>query len=83
VEVRLRAKTEPEAVALSRAISLAVEEKITLINSISGQGISFAAIAGDPIIVKNSLAIWLNILDGFLVGLAVAIFAKAGRSYLK
>jgi len=83
VEVRYSTKTDVEARQTAQAISQVITEKIDQLNSSSGQGISFLAIAGEPVIVKNTFSLWLNILAGFLVGLVFGFFIATAKEYLK
>ncbi len=83
VEVRFGAQSESEAKALADAVGQVVAEKTNLISDSSGQNISFSATAGEPVIIKNAGLIWWNVLAGFLLGLAVGIFGRVGRNYLK
>lgn len=81
VEVRYGAKTEPGAKRVAEAINQVISEKISLINNSSNQGIAFLAIAGEPVIVKNTYNLWLNILAGFLVGLVFGFFIQVAKEY--
>ncbi|TSC53488.1 MAG: Uncharacterized protein LiPW39_240 [Parcubacteria group bacterium LiPW_39] len=83
VEVRFGAKSEIEAKSLAQAVGQIVSERTNLISASSWQNISFLSMAGEPVIVKNTSAIWWNVLAGLLVGLAVGFFVQAGRNYLK
>jgi len=83
VEVRFGAKTQQEAMNLSSAVVSAIQEKISSVNSASNQGIAFAALPAETVVVKNSMAIWFNVLAGFLMGLVVGFFARSAREYLK
>lgn len=81
VEVRFSAKNENEAKNLAQAVSDTVVEKTNLLNVSSWQGISFLVAGGEPVIVKNEMAIWWNLLTGFLVGLVVGFFVFISKEY--
>lgn len=81
VEVRYGVKSEPEAKRIAEAVSQVISEKISLINNSSNQGIAFLAIAGEPVVVRNTYNLWLNILAGFLVGLVFGFFVQAAKEY--
>jgi len=81
VEVRFSAKDESTAKKLAEAVVNSVSEKVSLLNASSWQGISFLVMGSEPVIVKNSLAVWWNVLAGFLVGLVVGFFIKISREY--
>lgn len=81
VEVRYGAKTESDAKKISQAIGQVISEKVSLINNSSNQGIAFLVIAGEPVIVKNTYNLWLNILAGFLIGLVFGFFIIVARDY--
>ena len=81
VEVRFSAKDEPTAKILAEAVVNVVSEKVGSLNIISLQGISFVVMGSEPVVVKNNLAVWWNVLAGLLVGLAVGFFIKVSREY--
>lgn len=81
VEVRFSAKDELTAKILAEAVGSTISEKVSLLNTSSLQGISFVVIGGEPVIVKNSLIVWWNVLAGLLVGLVVGFFIKVSREY--
>jgi len=81
VEVRFSAQDEPTAKTLAEAVVNTVSEKVSLLNASSWQGISFVVMGSEPVIVKNNLAVWWNVLAGFLVGLVVGFFIKVSREY--
>lgn len=81
VEVRFSAKDESTAKILAEAVVNTVSEKVSLLNTISLQGVSFVVMGSEPVIVKNSLAVWWNVLAGLLVGLVVGFFIKVSREY--
>ncbi len=81
VEVRFSAKNELAAKKLAEAIVNTISEKVSLLNASSWQGISFLVMGSEPVVVKNSQAVWWNALAGFLVGLVVGFFIKVSREY--
>lgn len=83
VEVRFGAVSESQALKITEAISQVISEKVNLINNSSSQGIAFLVMAGEPIIVKNTYNLWLNILAGFLVGLVFGFFISVAKDYFR
>jgi len=83
VEVRYGASSASEAQKIAQAIGRVIADKINLINKSSDQGIAFLAIAGEPVIVKNTFSIWLNVLAGFLIGLVFGIFVRTAKDYFR
>jgi len=81
VEVRFSTKDESSAKILAEAVINTLSEKVNLLNTSSLQGISFIVMGGEPVIVKNNLIVWWNLLAGFLVGLVVGFFIKISREY--
>jgi len=83
VEVRYGAADETSAKRLAEAVGQVISEKVNLINNSSNQGISFAAISGEPVIVRNTYNIWLSVLAGFLIGLVFGFFIQVAKEYFK
>lgn len=81
VEVRFGAKSEAEANALAQGVNNAIQEKAYLISAASWQGISFATMGSEPVVVKSDYLIWLNALAGLLVGLVVGLFGRAAKDF--
>ncbi|MDD2730665.1 MAG: hypothetical protein PHW33_00900 [Candidatus Portnoybacteria bacterium] len=81
VEVRFGVQTEPEAGALARGIASVLQEKVSLLNPSSAQGLAFAVTAGEPVVAENKQAIWWKSLAGFITGLAAGWFIKAAKNY--
>ncbi len=83
VDIRFGASTEAEGQALAQAIADVLQEKTNQLNSISSQGIAFAAMTGEAVMVENANALWWNTLAGLLIGLVVGFFIKAAKDYFK
>jgi capsular polysaccharide biosynthesis protein len=83
VEVRYGTKSEAETKALASAIGTVISERTNSLNTISGQGISFAVLAGEPVAAKSDYKFWWNILIGFLAGLVVGFFTKTAKEYFR
>ena len=81
VDVRFGVKTEEEGRNLALAMTGILQDKSSLLSSLSGQGIAFAAMTSEPVIVKNTYAIWWNALAGFLAGLVLGIFIRVAKEY--
>lgn len=83
VDVRFGVKTEEGGKALAQAVSNVLQEKTYLLNSVSWQGIAFAVMTSEPVIIKNTYAIWWNALAGLLAGLVLGIFVRVAKDYFK
>ena len=83
VDVRFSVKTEEEGKNLAQAMAGALREKADSLNLISGQGIAFAVMAGEPVIVENTGVIWWNALAGLLAGLVLGFFILVAKDYFK
>ncbi len=83
VEIRYGAKSEAQARQTAQAIDQVISGKINQLNDSSQQGISFLAIVGQPVIVKNTFAVWWNVLAGLLVGLVFGFFVQVAKEYFQ
>lgn len=83
VEVRFSAATENQAKALGRAIVEELAVRVDLLKSASNQGVSFAVVGSEPVIIDNSSDIVRNLWAGFLSGLVFAFFVKSAKDYFK
>ena len=81
VEVRFGVQTEAEADILSQGIAKALQEKTSLLNASSAQGLAFAVLAGEPVVAENTQVVWWKALEGFITGLAAGWFIKAAKDY--
>lgn len=82
LEVQFSASSAEQARKIAQAANSIVQEKVGLLMATSWQGVAFTASAGAPIVIKNTFTIWLNVLAGFLAGLAVGFFVKIAKEYL-
>ncbi len=81
VEVRFGGASESEVKNISQAVADVADEKASALSSISGQGIAFSVVGGEPVLVDNSGNIWRNALVGLVMGLLFGIFVKTAKEY--
>lgn len=82
LEIQFSAQSAEQAKKIAQAMNNVAQEKLGLLMATSWQGVAFTASGGEPIIIKNTFTIWLNILAGFLIGLAIGFFVKIAKDYL-
>jgi len=83
VEVRFGAASVNDAKNISLAIANVAGAKADLLNTKSNQGVAFAVIGGEPVIVADSFNIWQNALLGLIIGLVFGFFVKISKDYFK
>jgi len=83
VEIRFSAKTQDEGQKMAQAAGQIIAEKANLLNASSWQGISFLVVAGEPVVVKNKMILWWNVLMGLIVGLVFGFFVQISNEYFR
>lgn len=82
LEIQFSADSAAQAKKIAQAMDYVAQEKVQLLTATSWQGVAFTVSGGEPIIIKNTFTVWLNVLAGFLVGLAAGFFIKIAKDYL-
>ena len=81
VEVRFGWVSESESKKISQAIASVAAAKADFLGVKSNQGVAFAVIGGEPVIVASSFNIRQNMLLGLMIGLIFGAFVKMAGEY--
>ena len=81
VEVKFNASTKKEAEKISMAIVEIINNKARALEKNSDREISFSIESENPVIIESKPNVFLNLVIGFISGLALGIFAVFGKRY--
>jgi len=81
VEVRFKANTQKEAGEISQAIIKIMSDKTKTLKEASEQEISFLINSENPVIVESKPDAFLNLIIGFISGIALGVFVVFLRRY--